>query len=112
PDLAARGEVPDLLSDPAAGSALGGAGITALSVGGDPIARGAITDLVQHASGPVDLDRSPVELAAVTPVHWGCPACASGRFGFPGGLAEAQAARGPAPPCEAASGTKKGPPRA
>src|SRR4029079_18816321 len=34
PDLAARGEVPDLLSDPAAGSALGAADITAPSVSG------------------------------------------------------------------------------
>ena len=70
PDLAARGEVPDLLSDPAAGSALGAADITALSVGGrraewEPMGLGAITDLVQHAFGPVDLDRSPVELATV-----------------------------------------------
>ena len=52
---------------------------------------GAITDLVQHAFGPVDLDRSPVELAAVTAVHPRCPACAGGRFGFPGELAEAKA---------------------
>jgi hypothetical protein len=60
-DLAARGGVPDPLSDPAAGSALGAADITVLSVEWEPIGLGAITDLVQHASGPVDLDRSPVE---------------------------------------------------
>jgi len=96
PDLAARGEVPDLLSDPAAGSALGAADITALSISGrraewEPIGLGAITDLVQHAFGPVDLDRSPVELAAVTATHPRCPACAGGRFGFPGELAESRA---------------------
>ncbi|HEX3310629.1 MAG TPA: hypothetical protein VHS32_30630, partial [Streptosporangiaceae bacterium] len=84
PDLAARGEVPDLLSDPEAGSALGAADITALSTSGrqaewEPMGLGAITDLVQHAFGPVDLDRSPVELAAVAATHPRCPACAGGR---------------------------------
>src|SRR5690349_21969409 len=83
PDLAARGELPDLLSAPVDGSALGAASITAVSVGWEPIGLGAITDLVQHAFGPVDLDRSRVELAAVTAVHRGCPACAGRRFGFP-----------------------------
>jgi len=96
PDLAARGEVPDLLSDPEAGTALGAADITAMSGGWEPIGLGAITDLVQHAFGPVDLDRSPVELATVTAVHWGCPACAGGRFGFPGALADAKTAMCPA----------------
>jgi len=96
PDLAARGEVPDLLSDPAAGSALGAADITALSISGrraewEPMGLGAITDLAQHAFGPVDLDRSPVELAAVAATHPRCPACAGGRFGFPGELAESRA---------------------
>jgi hypothetical protein len=71
PDLAARGEVADHLSDPAAGSVLGAAEITALSVEREPIGLGAITDLVQHAFGPVDLDRSPVELATITAVRWG-----------------------------------------
>ncbi len=52
---------------------------------------GAITDLVQHAFGPVDLDRSPVELATVAAIHPRCPACAGGRFGFPGELAESRA---------------------
>jgi hypothetical protein len=100
PDLAARDEVPDLLSDPAAGSALGAADITALSnsgrrAGWEPMGLGAITDLVQHAFGPVDLDRSPVELAAVATTHPGCPACAGGRFGFPGDLAESRASMCP-----------------
>src|SRR6266571_4801645 len=77
-------------------AALGAADITAMSVEWEPIGLGTIADLVQHAFGPVDLDRSPVELATVTAVHWGCPACAGGRFGFPGALAEAKAAMCPA----------------
>lgn len=74
-ELAARGEVPDLLSgapEPAAGNAL----ITDESASWDAIGLGTITDFVQQASGPVDLDRSLVELtvtAAPLPV---CPACA------------------------------------
>jgi hypothetical protein len=91
PDLAARRELPDLLSDPAASDALGAATITAVSVEWQPIGLGTITDVVQQAFGPVDLDRSPVELAAVTAVHRGCLACAGGRFGFPGELAESRA---------------------
>jgi tetratricopeptide (TPR) repeat protein len=61
----------------------------------EPMGLGAITDIVQHAFGPVDLDRSPVELAAVAAVHRGCPACAGGRFGFPGELAESKASMCP-----------------
>ena len=95
PDLAVRGAAPDLLSDPAAGSALGAADITALSPVWEPMGLGAITDIVQHALGPVDLDRSPVELAAVAAVRRGCPACAGGRFGFPGELAESKASMCP-----------------
>lgn len=107
PELAARGEVPDLLSDPSAGSALGAAEIIAVSDGWEPIGLGAITDLAQHAFGPVDLDRSPVELATTTAVRWGCPACAGGRFGFPGALAEAKAAMCPAHLREAESVTAR-----
>ena len=113
PDLAARGEVPDLLSDPAAGTALGAADITALSQAAwEPIGLGAITDLVQHAFGPVDLDRSPVELATVAAVHRGCPACAGGRFGFPGELAEAKSHDVPGPPPPGRFGHKQAPRRA
>src|ERR1039457_58939 len=57
---------------PAAGNAL----ITDESASWDAIGLGTITDFVQQASGPVDLDRSLVELtvtAAPLPV---CPACA------------------------------------
>ena len=96
PSLAARGGVPDLLSDLEAGNALGPAEIAAVSVEWEPIGLGAITDLAQHAFGPVDLDRSPVEFAAVTAALHGCPACAGHRFGFPGELATARDALCPA----------------
>jgi len=87
PELVARRAVPDLLSDPKAGSALGPANIRMVSPGWEDIGLGAITDIVQHTFGPVDLDRSPVELAAVAP-QLGCSACAGRRFGFPAELAE------------------------
>jgi hypothetical protein len=61
-----------------------------VSAGWEDIGLGAITDVVQHTFGPVDLDRSPVELAAAAESHPGCPACAGRRFHFPADLAEAQ----------------------
>src|SRR6266545_4673546 len=80
----------DLLSDPAAGSALGVPEVRLVSPGWEDIGLGAITDVVQHAFGPVDLDRSLVELGVPAEVHPGCPACAGLRFRFPAELAEAQ----------------------
>jgi hypothetical protein len=65
--------------------------ICLVSQGRENIGLGAITDIVQHTFGPVDLDRSPVELAPVALRHTGCPACAGRRFGFPADLGEAQA---------------------
>ena len=50
---------------------------------------GAITDLVQDAFGPVDLDRSPVELGVAPRRAPGCPACRGRRFGFPADLVDA-----------------------
>jgi hypothetical protein len=88
-ELAARGKVPGLLSgDPA--SALGEAVITAVGPSWDPIGLGAITDFVQEAFGPVDLDRSLVELTVTAAPRLSCPACAGRRFKFPADLAEAQ----------------------
>ena len=46
--------------------------------------------MVQHAFGLVDLDRSPVELEALSPGLMGCPACEGRRFGFPADLSQAQ----------------------
>ncbi|HUY49807.1 MAG TPA: hypothetical protein VMV92_29510 [Streptosporangiaceae bacterium] len=100
PDLARRGRVPDLVGDPAAGSALGQAGIRGVSPRWEDIGLGAITDIVQHALGPVDLDRSPVELTAAGS-RPGCPACAGQRFNFPAELAEARDGMCPAHRAEA-----------
>lgn len=88
PDLVHQGAAPDLLADLAAGTALGPAEIRLESDGWQDIGLGAITDVVQHAFGKVDLDRSPVELAAAGGPRRDCPACAGRRFGFPGDLAE------------------------
>lgn len=81
----------DLLARRAAGAALGSPTVGLVSAGWEDIGLGAITDIVQHTFGPVDLDRSPVELAPVALRHAGCPACAGRRFGFPADLGEAQA---------------------
>jgi len=92
---------PDLLSDRAAGTALGLPNVRLVSPGWEDIGLGAITDIVQQAFGPVDLDRSVVELAAVAGPHPGCPACVGRRFGFPGELAEGRAVMCPAHRAEA-----------
>jgi len=91
----------DLLSDRAAGTALGTPDVRLVSPGWEDIGLGAITDIVQHTFGPVDLDRSVVELAAVAGSRSGCPACVGRRFGFPGELAEAQAVMCPVHRAEA-----------
>jgi hypothetical protein len=90
PRLVIEGAAPDLLSDVSAGASLGPPGIRLVSPGWEDIGLGAITDIVQHAFGPVDLDRSPVELAATPTSHPGCPACAGRRFHFPADLAESR----------------------
>jgi hypothetical protein len=88
-ELAASGEVPDLLSggpDPALGEGV----ITAVSPGWEDIGLGAITDFVQQAFGPVDFDRSLVELTATASLGPGCPACAGRRFRFPADLGDSR----------------------
>jgi hypothetical protein len=87
---------PDLLCDPAAGVALGVPEVRLVSPHWEDIGLGAITDIVQNAFGPVDLDRSVVELAAAARPRSGCPACHGRRFGFPGELADAQPGMCPA----------------
>ena len=84
-------DVDDLLADRTGGTALGTPTIDLVSPGWEAIGLGAITDIVKHAFGPVDLDRSPVALAAAAQRQVGCPACAGRRFGFPADLAESQA---------------------
>jgi len=81
----------DLLADRAAGEALGTPTISLVSPGWEDIGLGAITDIAQHTFGPVDLDRSPVALPPLAQRLAGCPGCAGRSFGFPAGLAEAQA---------------------
>jgi hypothetical protein len=96
PDLVVEGEAPDLLSDLAAGAALGPVDVRLVSDGWEAIGLGAITDVVQHAFGPVDLDRSLVELAAPSESVQGCPACAGRRFNFPADLSGARVEMCPA----------------
>jgi len=88
-DLAARGQVPDLLSADT-GPELGEAVIAAEAPSWDAIGLGAITDFVQQAFGPVDLDRSLVELTVTAAPLPGCPACAGRRFKFPADLGDSQ----------------------
>jgi hypothetical protein len=88
PQLVRQGAVPDLLSDLTSGGALGPAAISPVSRKWEDIGLGAITDIVQQAFGPVDLDRSMVEFTAR--YHPGCSACQGSRFGFPAELAEAR----------------------
>src|SRR6266702_4464427 len=90
PTLVLEHSVPDLLADLPAGAALGQAGIRADPPSWEDIGLGAIQDVVQHAFGPVDLDRSQVELEALLPGQLGCPACEGIRFGFPADLSESQ----------------------
>ena len=90
-DAVTATDVDDLLADRAGGTALGTPAIDVVSPAWEDIGLGAITDIVTHTFGPVDLDRSPVALAAVAERQVGCPACAGRRFGFPADLAEAQA---------------------
>jgi hypothetical protein len=90
PDLVTRGRAPDLLGDRPAGIALGRPRIRLVSRRWEDIGLGAITDIAQQAFGPVDLDRSPVELRAARAPSRGCPACAGRRFDFPADLAESR----------------------
>ena len=61
-----------------------------MSPGWEDIGLGAITDFVLQAFGPVDFDRSLVELTAANVPLPGCPACAGRRFKFPADLADSQ----------------------
>lgn len=88
-ELAARGKVPDLLSGETA-PAVSEAAIGAVSLEWEDIGLGAITDFVQQALGPVEFDRSLVELTATDVPLPGCPACAGRRFKFPADLADSQ----------------------
>lgn len=88
-DLAVHGKVADLLSGES-GQALSEVAIAAVSPEWEDIGLGAITDFVQQVFGPVDFDRSLVELTAADVPFPGCPACAGRRFKFPADLADSQ----------------------
>src|SRR6266566_7422719 len=88
-ELVAHRKVPDLLSGEP-GPAPSEVAIGAVSPGWEDIGLGAITDFVQQAFGPVDFDRSLVELTATSVRLPGCPACAGRRFKFPADLADSQ----------------------
>lgn len=83
---------PDLLSDPAAGAALGSPDVRLVSSGWEEIGLDAITDIVQHAFGPVDLDRSLVELGRGRPGAAGLPRVRGPSIRFPGRLGRDRAA--------------------
>jgi hypothetical protein len=91
PDLAFQGTIPRLLDHPAGLGGVGAPTIDLWSTAWDPVGLGVVQDLVQDAFGPVDFDRSAVALQPVRVPTPGCPACAGGRFGFPGELSEARA---------------------
>jgi SEC-C motif len=91
PALAFRGTIPRLLHQPAGSGSVGAPTIDMRSADWEPVGLGVVQDLVQDAFGPVDFDRSAVALQPAHIPHPDCPACAGGRFGFPGELAEAQA---------------------
>ena len=96
-----EGRLPPLLSERDAGAALGRPEVRLVSPGWEPIGLGAIIDIVVDAFGPVELDRSPVELSAAHPVDPACPACTGSRFGFPAGLGDARDSLCPAHRAEA-----------
>lgn len=96
PALVAQGSRPPLVGTAPAGAAHGRPEVTLVSQGWEPIGLGAITDVVEDALGPVDLDRSPVELAGRADPVPGCPACRAERFGFPAGLSAAAGTMCPA----------------
>ncbi len=91
PQLASSGDAPGLLSEVGRQPALKPASVDLESSGWEPIGLGAIQDVVQAAFGPVDLDRSPVRLAAVDEPDADCPACGGSSFGFPAEVSDAAA---------------------
>jgi hypothetical protein len=89
-DRAARGETPRLLADLDGDHSAFGRPTLQAKRSWSKVGLGALTDLVQHAFGHVDLDRSNVTLKAVEPVDPECPACKGQQFGYPTSLEEAK----------------------
>lgn len=90
PDRAARGEAPRLLENLDADHGAFGTPAIQAKRNWSSVGLGALTDLVQHAFGHVDLDRSNVTLDPVEPVAEGCPACEGKAFGYPTRLEDAK----------------------
>jgi len=91
PRRAARGETPRLLADLDGDHGAFGTPEVQAKRSWSSVGLGALTDLVQHAFGAVDLDRSNVTLDPVTPVSPDCPACQGQVFGYPSSLENAKA---------------------
>ena len=90
PRLAARGEIPRLLADLDGDHGAFARPAIQARRSWSPVGLGALTDLVQHAFGAVDLDRSNVVLDPVEPVSEDCPACRAQAFGYPSSLEQAK----------------------
>jgi len=90
PRRAARGETPRLLADLDGDHGAFARPSIQARRGWSPVGLGALTDLVQHAFGDVDLDRSNVVLAPVEPQTEDCPACQGQAFGYPSSLEDAK----------------------
>jgi hypothetical protein len=87
---AARRETPRLLDDLDGDHGAFGTPTIQARRDWSAIGLGALTDLVQHAFGHVDLDRSNVTLDPVEPVTEDCPACEGKSFGYPSSLEDAK----------------------
>jgi hypothetical protein len=98
PRLVRQGAAPDLLSDLTSGAALGTAAIELVSAAWEDMGLGAITDIVQQAFGPVDLDRSMVELTARVITRAARPARAAGSGSLAGWPRPATRCAGPTGP--------------
>jgi hypothetical protein len=90
PRRAARGETPRLLADLDADHGAFGTPEVQAKRSWSTIGLGALTDLVQHAFGAVNLDRSNVTLKPVKPATEDCPACKGQQFGYPSSLENAK----------------------
>ena len=90
PRRAARGEAPRLLADLDGDHGAFGTPELQAKRSWSAVGLGALTDLVQHAFGAVDLDRSNVELRPVEPATEDCPACQGQIFGYPSSLENAK----------------------
>jgi hypothetical protein len=90
PRLAARGETPRLLADLDGDHGAFSRPAIQARRSWSAVGLGALTDLVQHAFGAVDLDRSNVVLKPVEPVSEDCPACKGQAFGYPSSLEDAK----------------------